>query len=104
MNLDAISEAKLAPATPLASKAAQGRAEAYPEEPATRAAILDAVRVLQTAATGLQFSLDESSGKMIIVVLDAVTKEVLRQIPSPEAMAISRALSRTQSALLQTQV
>ena len=35
-------------------------------------------------------------------MLDAATREVLRQIQSPEAIAISRALSRIQSALLQT--
>ena len=103
MNLDGITETMDRPAVPGVPKANYAPDAKAPEEtPATRAAVRDAVRALQEATTGLEFKIDESSGKVIVTVLDAATREVLRQIPSPEAIAISRALSRTQSALLQT--
>lgn len=103
MNVDAITESLDRPAVQGAARPAHARTAAEADDaPATRAAVREAVLALQSATTGLQFKLDESSGKLVVMVLDAATKEVLRQIPSPEAIAISRALSRTQSALLQT--
>jgi flagellar protein FlaG len=38
----------------------------------------------------LQFRVDESSGRTIITVINATTKEVVRQIPSEEVLAIAR--------------
>lgn len=48
----------------------------------------------------LQFSVDESSGMQVVRVLDRTTKEVIRQIPSQEALEIAQALEKLQGILL----
>jgi flagellar protein FlaG len=40
----------------------------------------------------LRFQVDESSGRTIITVLNPETGEIVRQIPSPEMLALARAL------------
>ncbi len=40
----------------------------------------------------LQFSVDETSGRTIIKVMDADTREVIRQIPPEEVVALARHL------------
>lgn len=49
----------------------------------------------------IEFSLDEDTGQSILRVVDAQTKEVLRQIPSEEVLAISKALDKLQGILIQ---
>lgn len=51
-------------------------------------------------ASNLQFSLDEDSGRTVVKVVDASTKEVIRQIPSEEILAIAKALDRLQGLLI----
>ena len=52
----------------------------------------------------LAFEFDDASGRMIARLIDTKTKEVLRQYPSKETLAIARALAedRSQGVLLQT--
>jgi flagellar protein FlaG len=40
----------------------------------------------------LRFQVDEASGRTIITVLNPETGEIVRQIPSPEMMALARSL------------
>lgn len=40
----------------------------------------------------LQFSVDDSTGETVIRVIDTQTKEVIRQIPPDEMLALARAL------------
>jgi flagellar protein FlaG len=44
------------------------------------------------AQRNLSFRVDEGSGRTVITVIDAVTKEVIRQIPSEEVLVVSKAL------------
>lgn len=48
----------------------------------------------------LRFQFDELSGRTIITVLDEETKEVVRQIPPPELLAITRRLEEQSGSLL----
>jgi flagellar protein FlaG len=48
----------------------------------------------------LRFQFDELSGRTIITVLDEVTKEVVRQIPAPELLAVMRRLEDQSGSLL----
>lgn len=48
---------------------------------------------LPLSANELQFSVDEGSGKTIVVVVDPQTEEVIRQLPPEEAMHMARALA-----------
>ncbi len=42
----------------------------------------------------LRFQIDEVSGRTVITVLDETTKEVVRQIPAPEVLAVAEQLKR----------
>jgi flagellar protein FlaG len=42
----------------------------------------------------LSFRVDELSGRTVITVLDAATKEVVRQIPPPELLAVMHRLQQ----------
>ena len=51
-------------------------------------------------AQGLQFSMDETSGRTVVTVVDSTTKEVIRQIPSEEVLQMSHELDRLQGLLV----
>ena len=48
----------------------------------------------------LSFSIHEASGRTVVMVLDGETKEVIRQIPSEEALRMSEALAESRGVLL----
>ncbi|WP_298310834.1 flagellar protein FlaG [Propionivibrio sp.] len=48
----------------------------------------------------LEFSMDDSTGKTVIKVVDSSTNELIRQIPSEEMLEIARALDRLQGLLI----
>lgn len=50
-------------------------------------------------AQNLRFSIDEETGKTIIKVMDAHTDEIIRQIPTEEAVEIARTLDKVQGLL-----
>lgn len=43
-------------------------------------------------SNNLEFSIDDSTGKTVVKVVDASTKELIRQIPSEEMLAIAQAI------------
>ena len=47
----------------------------------------------QTVQREVQFNIDKDSGQTLIKVIDSRTKEVIRQIPSEEALAVDRYLA-----------
>lgn len=51
-------------------------------------------------AQNLQFSMDKSSGKTVVRVVDTSTQEVIRQIPSEEVLQMAQELDRMQGLLL----
>lgn len=55
---------------------------------------------MASASRSLTFSLDDDSGKLVVKVVDMTTKEVIRQFPSEEAIAISKSLDKLQGLLL----
>ncbi|MBS0587707.1 MAG: flagellar protein FlaG [Proteobacteria bacterium] len=65
--------------------------------------VKQAVQKIQGAvdnlAHNLRFSIDEDTGKTIIKVVDVHTDEVIRQIPSKEAIEIARTLDKVQGLL-----
>ena len=52
----------------------------------------------QNFQRSLQFSVDKASGETVVRVLDANTKEVIRQIPSEEFLAIAERLRQQSEA------
>ena len=109
----------IAPHTPLASPdkaapvtaeqrittaAAAARApEPPPPEPSAEQlsqAVKNINSALQVRAQDLEFSVDSDSARLIVTVTDKNTKEVIRQMPSKEAMEIAKALDHLQSLLI----
>lgn len=56
---------------------------------------------VQPINDSIQFSVDEDSGRIVVKVIDLQTKEILRQVPSEEALNIANALDRLQGLLIQ---
>lgn len=57
-------------------------------------------RAMRNQSTNLEFSLEEGSDRPIVKVTDKNTGEVIRQMPSKEALEIAHAIDRMQSLLL----
>lgn len=55
----------------------------------------------QTIRRDLKFSLDDESGKVIVKVTDSSTGEVIRQMPSEEALKLAQRLQEARSLLFQ---
>lgn len=51
----------------------------------------------------LQFTVDEELNKVIVKVYNSETRELIRQIPSEEALAIARHLARDEGIILDTE-
>ncbi|MBK6972630.1 MAG: flagellar protein FlaG [Sterolibacteriaceae bacterium] len=63
-------------------------------------AVKDIRKVVSAVASDLQFSVDKDSGRTMVRVVDAKTKEVIRQIPGEEVLAMRRALDKMKGLLL----
>ncbi|MFP5390425.1 MAG: flagellar protein FlaG [Gammaproteobacteria bacterium] len=90
---------------------ATARAEPVPGKPVeagaappSRAELKDAVaninKSMQALSQSLEFSIDEDSQRTIVKIVDVATKEVIRQIPTPEALQISKALDTVKGLLI----
>ncbi|KXB30459.1 hypothetical protein AT959_14095 [Dechloromonas denitrificans] len=54
-----------------------------------------------TINNSLKFSVDDETGKTIVKVMDVDTKEVIKQIPSEEMIAIAKAVDQLKGLLVQ---
>ncbi len=52
---------------------------------------------------GLAFKVDEKSGQAVVTVLDKDTGDVIRQMPSEEALALAEKLSEVTGLLMKTE-
>lgn len=57
-------------------------------------------QVVEPVVHNLQFSIDDTTGQTVVMVVDSGTKEVIRQIPSEELLDIARTLNKLQGLLL----
>lgn len=87
-------------AAPLETAAAVRGAEPAPTLEQVNQAVSELNKSAQAKSQGLEFSVDNDSKRTIVKVVDQTTKEVLRQMPSPEALQIAKALDNTKSLLI----
>ncbi len=85
---------------PVAAEQAQTVSASEAAE-SVRQAVQQANDALRRSAVGVEFSLDQSSGRVIVRVVDSETKETLRQIPSEQMLAISRAIDNLRGLLIE---
>jgi len=83
---------------PTSPSALAAQAKASPED--IQRASADLQRRVNTLAPELQFSVDETSGRSIIKFTDRATNEVIRQFPTEEALALTRAMDQFQRGLI----
>ncbi len=89
------------PATANASpEAGKEQSPAAIDPKALQSALSKMTEHVQNLQRALQFSVDEESGETVVKVVDSETKEVIRQIPSEELLAIANRLRSTAGVLL----
>ncbi len=98
---DAVAQpASRAPSAPVDSPKAVQQAAAVPSRKELDDAVSHINKSLQTLSQDLVFSVDEDSKRTIVKVVDQKTKEVIRQMPSPEALEIAKALDKVTGLLI----
>ena len=76
-------------------------ADAAPPSPKAVGAAVDTInQAMKSLSNRIEFSVDEDSKRRIVKVIDPETREVIRQLPSEEALAIAKALDRLQGLLI----
>ena len=98
--------ARPAPATDAGVAAAGAPAVPDPQSVNAQvdAAISAANQSMRSVATNLRFEKDSDSGKIVVRVIDSETQQVLRQMPSEEMLAMSKALDRLQGLMVRHKV
>jgi len=90
-----------APAIAVETAAAVKAPSAAPSLDQVNEAVSQLNKSSQSKSQGLEFSVDTDSKRTVVKVIDQTTKEVLRQIPTPEALEIAKALeSKSSTGLL----
>ena len=84
--------------TPLPQDSSVHQDTPSPEQ--VRQAITAANGALKAISSSLEFTQDPSTGKTVVRIIDAGTKQVIRQFPSEEMLVIARAIDRMQGLLL----
>lgn len=77
-------------AAPPAEKAAAPERRADLEE--LKAAVSSVREYVQPFNSNLEFSINDDTDQVVVKIIDTATKEVIRQIPSEEMLAIAEAL------------
>ena len=86
-----------APATAVETAAAVKGPANVPTSEQLKEAVSQLNKASQDKSQGLEFSIDNDSKRTVVKVIDQTTKEVLRQIPTPEALEIAKALESKSS-------
>ncbi len=89
-----------APATTVDTADAVKAKAAAPSLKEVEQAVAEINKTLQSKAQSLEFSIDDDSKRTIVKVIDQSTKEVLRQIPTPEALQIAKSLANSKGLLV----
>lgn len=88
------------PAQPDAAPTPPAAQPAEPSPELLAAAVEKLNQSMPATAHSLEFSIDESSQQTVVKIVDQSTKEVVRQIPSAEALDIAKALDQAMGRLI----
>lgn len=92
------------PDVPTTTKNTDVVQEEQPNDQEMEAAVNNLNKVIASSLQSIQFSMDKEAGRVVVKVLDSETKQVLRQIPNPEVLAISKNLARLQGLFISDRV
>jgi flagellar protein FlaG len=89
--------AQAGPAAPASVSGARPEAAApAPSRDEVSAAVKKMNDAMLGSSQSLQFSIDEDSKDIVVKVIDQNTKEVVRQMPSKEALQIAKSIDKLQ--------
>lgn len=96
----------------VAAPAAEGKSETATSKDSNpdkgskdlKAAVQEMERFFQSVRRNLEFSIDEGSGQVVVKVIATETGEVVRQLPSAEALKIADSLKNANSLLFDAKV
>ncbi|WPC06588.1 flagellar protein FlaG [Pseudomonas benzenivorans] len=92
---------------PVPSSAGQSAAALSPTAESQRQPVEEAVSSIKQFAQSIQrnldFDLDDSTGRVVVRVTDGVSGEVIRQIPSEEALRLAERLDEARSLLFKAE-
>ncbi len=88
------------PPRPPPPPAQKSEARDEPDAKTVRDAVERVKKFVESAASDVQFSVDEDSGIRVIKVVDKETKEVIRQMPSKEVVELAKALDKLQGLII----
>ncbi len=74
------------------------------DETKLKLAVQEIEKFVQSIKRNLEFSIDEHSGKVIVKVIASETGEVVRQIPSAEALKLADRLANASHVLFDAKV
>ena len=74
--------------------------DAQSELKEVKQAVSDINKAMQFMSRQLEFSVDTDSDRTIVKVIDQQTREVIRQMPTKEALEIGKALEKAQGLLI----
>ncbi|MEG2029439.1 MAG: flagellar protein FlaG [Janthinobacterium sp.] len=87
-------------ATAAPDAAAVDKASPEPDLKDVRQAVSDINKAMQFMSRELEFSVDTDSQRTVVKIIDQQTKEVIRQMPTAEALEIGKALEKVQGLLI----
>ncbi len=76
---------------------------AQPDKQTVENAIVSMQDATQAMQRNLNFSIDESTGRMVVKVTDSASGEVIRQMPTEEALRLAESLDEMRSLLFTAQ-
>ena len=99
---DAVATQSVAVSTP-APVSSGGRSQARPAPTLdqVRAAAEQIERYLKSSGRALDFHVDQDSGLVVVVVRDSASGDVIRQIPTEEALHLAQTLTEGSKSLLE---
>lgn len=85
---------------PAAGMPTQDKAAPEPTREEVTKALKQINEAMPSSATRLEFSLDDDTSRTIVKIVDQSTKEVVRQIPTVEALQIAKSLDKLAGLLI----
>lgn len=79
---------------------AQLAAQAMPSRSQLDAAVKSINEAMASLSQQIEFTVDKDTDRTVVKVIDQQTKEVIRQMPTEETLAISKALDKLQGLLI----
>lgn len=89
-----------APATPVETSVAAQQPAPVPNMRELEHAVEHINKTVKALSPSLEFSLDKDSNRTVLKIVDNQTKEVIRQVPSEEALEIAKALDKLQGLII----